>query len=55
MPRLNSKYGQHANESIELGFKTLNVEAERKLLDIIKNKDLKSRYKVDYKNSQIKS
>ena len=51
MPQLNSKYGQHTNESIELGYKTLNVEAERKLLDIIKNKDFKSRYKVDYKNS----
>ena len=35
MSSLNSNYGHHANESIELGNKTSHVEAERKLLDII--------------------
>ena len=47
-----------ANESIELGKKTLHAEAEQKLLGIIIDKDLnfQSHTKIikDYKNSQSK-
>ena len=40
-----------ANESIELGNKTLHAEVEQKLLNIITDKDLNFQRHTDYKNS----
>ena len=53
MSLINNKH--IANESIELGKKSLHAEAEQKLLGIILDRDLLSKpYKVDYKNNQLK-